>query len=493
MAHDGPLEIGALFLGKYEVLALIGRGGHACVYHAVNSFMGRHVAIKVLHRPGGIDRDALRRGQAEAQILNRLRHPNIVEVSDAGLTEDGLLYIVMELLEGRSLREVLNQHGSLDVHEVLALATEIAEGLHAAHVTGAIHRDLKPENVFVTRKDGIKILDFGIAKVADAAAWTTDKDVAHGTALYMSPEQLQLAKLTPRSDIYALGVVMYEALLGRHPVPMQIDSPNPTVWEISRAVLTREPPMLDELDARIPRNVAALVNRAMAKQPEQRFDTMATVAQALRECRSAWRAYAEVHGITVTSRDLAAGPVSAPPSAAKPRPSARPPPVEKLLTPGTAAPVTTRTTTLDEPGGRSTRVRWVVALGVLVGSSVGAAGAWLRITGAGGASASVTGTVPTPGPRAPDFGSTEPSTRPAPVPPEPTAVASAPSAASAPVAAKPFVPGRPLSKASSRAAATAAPTTTPTTPTTTPAPGDHRAPADKVDQRLRRLERALDD
>jgi serine/threonine protein kinase len=491
---QGPLAIGAVFLGKYEIRSLIGRGGHACVYHAVNSFMGRHVAIKVLHRPGGVEREALRRGQAEAQLLNRLRHPNIVEVSDAGMTDDGLLYIVMELLEGRSLREVLNEHGALSVEEALGIAGEIAEGLQAAHATGAIHRDLKPENVFVTRTGAVKILDFGIAKVADLAAWTTDEGTAHGTVLYMSPEQLQLEKLTPRSDIYALGVVTYELLLGRHPVPMLIDSPQPTVFEISRAVLTREPPLLDEVDARIPRGVAALVSRAMAKVPEQRFESMTELGREVRESRDAWRAYNKVHGIPLVNRPLGGGtPASGSPVVASQHAPAQPvSSARKLLTPGTAAPVTTRTAPFGREAARRSPLRAVVLGGCVVGAIVGGAVGWLRLHPAAsdpatlgalnGATIPTTATaaasqVPLPAPTL----TADPPATPAPV----SAQSAATAATAVPIRSKPRAASRPGVKTtpSGPSQENVAPREAPAT--------EPRKPVDRVDLRLKRLEQSL--
>ena len=494
-AH-GPLAIGSAFLGKYQIVSLIGRGGHACVYHAVNSFMGRHVAIKVLHRPGGVEREALLRGQAEAQLLNRLRHPNIVEVSDAGMTDDGLLYIVMELLEGRSLREVLNEHGALSVEEALGIAEEIATGLQAAHATGAIHRDLKPENVFVTRSGAVKILDFGIAKVADAKAWTTDEGTTHGTVLYMSPEQIQIQKLTPRSDIYALGVVTYELLAGRHPVPMLIDSPQPTVFEIARAITTREPLLLDELDPRIPRGVAALVSQAMAKWPEMRFDSMSDFARELRESREAWRAYNKVHGIPLVSRDLGGGS----PSSRSPVVASRPPPAppassaRKVLTPGTGAPVTTRTAPLSASAVRRSPIRSVIVGGCVVGIAVGGAVGWLRTrTAAADAAkpAEITG-VSAPAAVAPTATVAPASPPPAEASPAAESAASEkPSATEATGTAG--VPIRTKPRAVSRSGAKpnpSEPRTDDAAPKAAPAP-EPRKPADRVDLRLKRLEQSL--
>jgi serine/threonine-protein kinase len=215
-ARAGPLRLGEKFQ-KYVIRRLVGRGGHAWVCHGHDPFLERDVAIKVLHRPGGATRDMLRRGHAEAKLLYRLKHPNIVEVLDAGITDEGLLYIVMELLEGRTLREILRARGRLSVRDALPLFVRMTEGVEAAHSAGAIHRDLKPENVFLLHDNTPKILDFGIAKLVDSAGITTEKDVLHGTMLYMAPEQLDGYRATARSDVYAFGLTLYETLVGRHP------------------------------------------------------------------------------------------------------------------------------------------------------------------------------------------------------------------------------------------------------------------------------------
>jgi serine/threonine protein kinase len=303
-SQDGPLTIGENFLGKYEVVKLIGRGGNACVYEAVHKFMGKRVALKVLHRPGGLTREALQRGQAEAQLMNAIRHQHIVEVSDAGLTGDGTLYIVMELLEGRNLRETLNEHGTLAVEEVLLLCAQIAEGTHAAHLAGAIHRDLKPDNAFITSGNRVKVLDFGVMKLVDAAAWSTQKGIAHGTPLYMSPEQLHLRPVGPTSDIYTLGLILYEALIGRHPVYLLTDTLNPTLWEIGRVAANMVPPRVDQIDPRIPSEVGTLVERALAKAPQKRFQTMKEFAKAMLDGRSTWLEFARSSGLPLLERDL---------------------------------------------------------------------------------------------------------------------------------------------------------------------------------------------
>jgi serine/threonine protein kinase len=305
--EHGPLGRGSKLL-KYEIEAELGRGGHAWVYRALDPFLGRRVAIKVLHRAGGVSDELLRRGQLEAQLLVRLRHPNIVEVIDAGVSDQGQLYIVMELLRGRPLRAVLRHHGRLRVDEALPLFRQVAEGVELAHRERAVHRDLKPENIFVGPENRPKVLDFGIAKVAGAVGITTQKDLVHGTMLYMSPEQLQGVGATARSDVYALGTAIYEALLGRHPCILH--GPMPSVAELARIQTFVQAPPIDQLDPTIPRHVARLVTRAIAKHPDDRFQSMTELADALAEAER--RFFFETGSQSLGPlRDLSAGPASA--------------------------------------------------------------------------------------------------------------------------------------------------------------------------------------
>lgn len=277
---QGPLRVGQKFL-KYSIREQIGRGGHAWVYHGHDPFLDHDVAIKILHRQGGVTGDMLRRGQVEAKLLFRLKHRNIVEVQDAGISDDGLLYIVMELLRGKSLREVIRARGRLPVREALTLFLDMIHGVAAAHAFGAIHRDLKPENVFMLADGSCKILDFGIAKVVDAAGMTTERDILHGTILYISPEQLEGYRATPQSDLYALGLVFFECLHGRHPLLLKGGSP--TVRELSLMQIGFQPPRLHELDANIPRHVARIVERLLMKSPAKRFQSTEELGAAIIE------------------------------------------------------------------------------------------------------------------------------------------------------------------------------------------------------------------
>lgn len=315
-----PLEVGSKFVG-YEIRGLIGRGGHACVFHGYDSFMAQHVAIKVLYRPGGVTKEMMQRGQAEAQLLHRLRHPNIVEVSRAGI-EDGLLFIVMELLRGRSLATILAEEGRLAVEEVLFIAAQIADGAAAAHDQKAIHRDLKPDNVFVVTDNRVKVVDFGIAKLVDNAAWTTQPNIVIGTLLFMSPEQLQGSGTTAQSDIYALGLIMYTALFGRH--PCLIDVQAATFAELTRIQVTRNPPALDQLDPRIPSYVARLVGRAIAKRPEERPKSMREYAAEIRKCLERYVAEQREQHKVLQTRDLSRGDVGSGFRTQTPKPSVAP-------------------------------------------------------------------------------------------------------------------------------------------------------------------------
>ncbi|HET9957289.1 MAG TPA: serine/threonine-protein kinase [Polyangiaceae bacterium] len=279
---NDSLRPGAKFL-KYHIVERIGRGDRSSVYSGYDPFMSRHVAIKILSRPGGVTREMLQRSQGEAKLLSRLRHKNIVEVYDAGVTDSGFPYIVMELLRGRTLRAALEEHGKLAIEEVLHLFAQIADGLAKAHEEGAIHRDLKPENLFLSEGNCPKILDFGLAKIADGAAFATQPNVVHGTLLYMSPEQLQGALSTPRSDIYSLGTTLFEALYGKP--PCLLANPHPTIKELALAQAQLLAPRLDRLDSNIPEYVAKMVSRALAKLPDERQSSMTELAAQLRDCQ----------------------------------------------------------------------------------------------------------------------------------------------------------------------------------------------------------------
>src|SRR3954468_15478134 len=223
---EDPL-VGLTLDEKYRLDSRIGTGGMGTVYRATHLLIDRPVAIKVLNPRFVEDEAAQARFRREARAAGRLQHSNAVTVTDFGSTAEGLVYIVMELLEGRTLREQLARDAPLDVARAVSMMLQIAAAVGAAHEAGIIHRDLKPANIFIVqRKDAppfIKVLDFGIAKLAadalddDDTNTLTQVGAMIGTPRYMSPEQCDGAKLTPTSDVYSLGIILYEMLTGTTP------------------------------------------------------------------------------------------------------------------------------------------------------------------------------------------------------------------------------------------------------------------------------------
>jgi serine/threonine protein kinase/Tol biopolymer transport system component len=272
-----PLARGVL-LGPYRVDAEIGAGGMGHVFRATDTRLDRAVAIKVLPEHRWADPQLRLRFEREARALSSLSHPNLCPLYDVGeLPQSGgtsVPYLVMELLEGETLRDRI-EGGHIGTRKALVFGAQIAAGLAAAHAKGVIHRDLKPENVFITAGELLKILDFGLATVniesTDAStAVRTDPGTVMGTAHYMSPEQVRGTPLDARSDIFALGIVLYEMLTGH--VPFHARS---TV-ETMNAILTEEPPDFDA-----PEVVESLVRRCLEKDPAQRFASARDLAFAL--------------------------------------------------------------------------------------------------------------------------------------------------------------------------------------------------------------------
>jgi serine/threonine protein kinase len=276
-SKHGPLNVGDKFLGKYEVRGMLGRGGYAFVYECLDVFLGRSVALKIFKPVSGGPVDVERAAQKEARALLLISDERLVKLIDAG-THDGLVYLVMEKLNGRTLREVLQEVGRLTVPEALYIMLQVMRALAAAHRAGVIHRDIKPENIFIEADLSVKVLDLGIAKVQGLGAQTTHRDGLRGTVLYMAPEQLQGHGTTPRTDIYATGVVGFEMLVGHY---LYLGEAPPTYEEVAWRQISFEPPMLDEIDAGIPHYVAKLIRRLILKAPEQRYETADHVIELL--------------------------------------------------------------------------------------------------------------------------------------------------------------------------------------------------------------------
>ncbi|HEX7315553.1 MAG TPA: serine/threonine-protein kinase [Pyrinomonadaceae bacterium] len=271
-AEDGML--GLVLDDKYRLDERLGEGGMGTVYRATHLLIERHVAVKVLSPRLVTDDAAKERFRREARAAGRLQHSNAVAVTDFGETRDGLVYLVMELLEGKPLREVLARDAPLDPARAVSLMLQTAAAVEAAHEAGIIHRDLKPGNIFlVQRPDSpyiVKVLDFGIAKIAaddgefNPVDTLTGTGVMIGTPRYMSPEQCDGAQLTPSSDVYSLGVILYEMLTGQTP----FSGVSPLALALAHSSESPRPPR--EVVASIPPALEAVVLHALEKAPEAR-------------------------------------------------------------------------------------------------------------------------------------------------------------------------------------------------------------------------------
>lgn len=231
--------IGQLLDGRYELLEVIGTGGMAVVYKARCHRLNRLVAVKVLKDEFSADEDFLRRFRAEGEAVAMLSHPNIVQVFDVSASEDAN-YIVMELIDGISLKQYMEVKGILNWKETLHFATQIAKGLEHAHSRGIVHRDIKPHNVMVLKNGSVKVMDFGIAQVMNKSNTLTKE--ALGSVHYISPEQAKGSFTDSRSDIYSLGVVMFEMMTGRPPY----DGDSPVAVAIQHINGRCAPPHLPE-------------------------------------------------------------------------------------------------------------------------------------------------------------------------------------------------------------------------------------------------------
>ncbi len=266
-------------LGKYRILEPLGRGGMAQVYKAYHSQLDRYVAIKVLRSDLVEEKEFLARFSREARAVAALRHPHIVQVYDFDM-QDGLYFMVMELLEGNTLKAYLNAYRTTEEHmpigEMLRILSDVLSGLGYAHGEGIIHRDLKPANIMLTRHGEAVLTDFGIAQIVGATHYTISGALM-GTLSYMAPEQGLTGRCDARSDIYSLGIVYYEMLTGR--VPFDADTPLAILMKHINDPL----PLPRNFDFSIPEPLERVALKSLAKQPEDRFQNTAEMNAALQE------------------------------------------------------------------------------------------------------------------------------------------------------------------------------------------------------------------
>jgi len=260
-------------LGKYQILSEIGRGGMAVVYKALDAGLQRYVALKVLSPRLALDEQVLRRFEREATTAANLKHPNIVVIHDVG-SADGYYFLVMELLDGQTLREEIRARGAMLPARATYITSQVASALDYAHQHALIHRDVKPSNIILTGDDHATLTDFGLVRAAHSAR-LTEAGAAVGTLEYMAPEQLGGDEIDWRSDVYSLGIVVYELLVGR--TPFTGDTP----FSLMQKVMYEPPPLLSDVVQTLPPAVGRVVAQALSKSPADRFRSAGEFAAAL--------------------------------------------------------------------------------------------------------------------------------------------------------------------------------------------------------------------
>lgn len=333
-----------IFGDRYEVEGRIGAGGMAEVWRGHDRVLNRTVAIKTLLPQFARDASFVDRFRREAQAAARLNHPGIVSVYDSG-TDGDTPYIVMHLIEGRTLADFLESGKTLPPMQAAKIAQEVAEALAAAHAQGVVHRDIKPANIMITRDGKVLVMDFGIARLISGPETAPQTSAVMGTASYLSPEQAQGQSVDARTDIYSLGVVLYEMLTGRP--PFTGDSPMAIAYKQVNA--TPEPP--SSVNPEVPPELDAVVMRALSKNPANRYQTGQEFADDLERVRT---------GGQVLATPLLPASGEATQVISRPQPTSVLPPQQ------------------DQPGG--SRKAWVGALIAIVIMALLAAGAYLVVT-----------------------------------------------------------------------------------------------------------------
>jgi serine/threonine-protein kinase len=274
--------VGEVLAGRYELEELVGAGGMSSVYRAHDRLLGRKVALKVMHQQYMEDEDYVERFRREARAVAALSHPNIVTVIDRG-DHEGRQFIVFEYVDGENLKKWIEREGPAPVEEALQLALQVARGLSFAHQNGLVHRDVKPQNVLLNGGGQAKVTDFGIARSLDVQHEMTQTGTVLGTSDYIAPEQAQGQRVDEHTDVYSLGVVLYELLTGEVPFPGE------NFVAVAMRHINEPPPPVRARRPDVSQRLEAAIQKAMAKDPAARFQTMAELADELDAClQEAW-------------------------------------------------------------------------------------------------------------------------------------------------------------------------------------------------------------
>jgi len=270
------LPTGGVFAGRYEVLEEVGSGGMGMVYRALDRELGEQVAIKTLRPELLRDPALVERFKTEIRLARHISDKHVVRTHDLG-ERDGVYFLTMEYVEGITVRELLDTRGRLGVAPALAIASQLSQSLVAAHEQGVIHRDIKPQNLLLDATGMLKVMDFGVARLAGGSSGLTEVGMLVGTPSYMAPEQLLTDTFDHRIDLYAVGVVLFECLTGRLPFEA------PSVVALIAKLIREDPPVPESLNPEIPPALSALVLRLLAKEPEKRPETAGELVRLLGE------------------------------------------------------------------------------------------------------------------------------------------------------------------------------------------------------------------
>jgi eukaryotic-like serine/threonine-protein kinase len=400
-AAPDPVQIA----GRYDVAQRLGAGAFGTVYKAKDKLLGRMVAIKTIRLEGLAAQGAsleelLERFKREARVSAQLKHPNIVTVYDVG-DSDGMTYLAMEFIDGMGLDRLIATEGRLPMERAALIAAQVADALDFAHKNGVVHRDIKPANIMIEPGDRVKVTDFGIAKATDSGEHLTVTGSLLGTPSYMSPEQAKGAVLDGRSDLFAVGCILYEMLVGKKAFRGE------SITGLIFKIITEEPPSLRDIDPLIPEPVIAIVQKALNKAPEARYQSGRELADDLTALtrpgssptmrqseaptsRGSSRSPAAPGAPTVVSTGPPAGSaptvnaaptVAAPPPA--PRPAPPPPPASRPGGPASSAaparPPAAPAPAVRPSGGGSSGLL-IVGLGLFLLIGVGIAGIWYALS-----------------------------------------------------------------------------------------------------------------